>query len=134
MPRNVLVSKQFKKFFFSNGRWVHRTSLIRNNFPLAFVNVDDNLEVKEYFLGLYELETIKSVTVANATKDILLRFNLSIHYSRGQTYDGASNMMVRKSGMANKLLVEHNLRPFSSISKITLLALLLKIWLHVVKY
>ena len=98
------------------------------------MNVDGNLEVKEYFLGLYELEIIKSVTVANAIKDILLRFNLSIHYSRGQTYDGASNMMVKKSGMANKLLVEHNLRPFSSTSKITLLALLLKILLHVVKY
>ena len=98
------------------------------------MNVDGNLEVKEYFLGLYELEIIKSVTVANAIKDILLRFNLSIHYSRGQTYDGASNMMVKKSGMANKLLVEHNLRSFSSTSKITLLALLLKILLHVVKY
>ena len=86
------------------------------------MNVDGNLEVKEYFLGLYELEIIKSVTVSNAIKDILLRFNLSIHYSRGQTYDGASNMMVKKSGMANKLLVEDNLRPLSPTASVTLFA------------
>ena len=49
------------------------TSPIRNSFPF-----DDNLEVKEYFLGYYELENIESVTAVNAIKDILLRFNLRL--------------------------------------------------------
>ena len=34
------------------------------------------------------------------------RFNLSLQHCRGQAYDGASNMMGKKSGVATKLLVE----------------------------
>ena len=34
---------------------------------------------------LYTTENIKSVTVANAIKDILLRFDLSLQLYRGQT-------------------------------------------------
>ena len=62
-----------------------------------------NLEVKEDFRGFYELENIKSVTFVNRIKDILLRFNLSLQHCRGKTYDGASNMMGKKSGVATKL-------------------------------
>ena len=68
--------------------------------------VDDKLEVKEDLLGLYELENIKSVTVVNAIKNILLRFNVSLQHCRWQMYDGASNMMGKKSGLATKLLIE----------------------------
>ena len=71
--------------------------------------MDDNLEVKKSFLGFYELEyleDIKSVTVVNAIKDILLRFNLSLQHSRGQRHHGASNMMGKKSEVDPKLLVE----------------------------
>ena len=35
-----------------------------------------------------------------------MRFNLSLQHCRGQTYDGASNMMGKKSGVATKLIVE----------------------------
>ena len=42
----------------------------------------------------------------NAIKDILLRFQLSLQYGRGQTYDAVSNMMGKKFGVATKLLVE----------------------------
>ena len=49
---------------------------------------------------------MKSVTVVNAIVDILLRFNLSLHHCRGKTYDGASNMMRKKFGVATKLLIE----------------------------
>ena len=53
-----------------------------------------------------ELKNIKSITVVNAIKDILVSFNLNLQDCRGQTYDGASNMMRKKSGVATKLLVE----------------------------
>ena len=69
----------------------------KKQFSICIGTVDHNFEVKEDFLGFYELESINSVTVVNAIKDILLRFNFSLQHCRGQTYDGASNMMRKKS-------------------------------------
>ena len=68
--------------------------------------VDNDFEVKEDFLGFYELTNIKSETIVNAIKDILLRFNLNLDNCRGQTYDGASNMMGKHSGVATQILAE----------------------------
>ena len=68
----------------------------KEQFSFCIRTVDDNLEVKEDFLGYYELKTIKSATVVNAIKDILSRFNLSLQHCRGQTYDGVNNMMGKK--------------------------------------
>ena len=45
--------------------------------------INDNLEVKEDFLGFSESENIKSVTVVNAIKDVLLKFNLNLQNCRG---------------------------------------------------
>ena len=36
----------------------------------------------------------------------MLRFNLELKHCRGQTYDGASNMMGKKSGVATRILAE----------------------------
>ena len=65
--------------------------------------VDDELEVHEDFLGFYEIENIKSDTIVSAIKDVLLRFNLSLDLCRGQIYDGASNMVGKKSGVATQI-------------------------------
>ena len=62
-----------------------------------------NLEGKEDFRGFYELENIKRVTFVNEIKDILLRFKFSLQHCRGKTYDGASNILGKKSGVATKL-------------------------------
>ena len=78
----------------------------KEKFSFCIRTVDDKLEVKEDLLGLYELENIKSVTVVNAITNILLRFNVSLQHYRWQMYDGASNMMGKKSGLATKLLIE----------------------------
>lgn len=43
----------------------------KEQFSLCIRTVDDNLEVKEDFLALYELEIIKSETVVNTIKDVL---------------------------------------------------------------
>lgn len=66
--------------------------------------VDDQLQVEEDFLGFYEVDNIKSDTLVAAIKDILLRFNLPIESCRGQTYDGASNMFGKKSGVSTQIL------------------------------
>ena len=65
--------------------------------------VYDELEVNEDFLGFYEIENIKSDTTVSAIKDVLLRFNLSLDLCRGQIYDGASNMVGKKSGAATQI-------------------------------
>ena len=43
----------------------------KEQFSWCIRTVDDNLEVKEDFLGLYELEIIKSETAVNTIKDVL---------------------------------------------------------------
>lgn len=68
--------------------------------------VSNDLKVEENFLGFYELNDIKSDTIVHAIKDILLRSNLSLLNCRGQTYDGASNMMGKKSGVATQIQQE----------------------------
>ena len=67
---------------------------ITNKEQLSFCirTVDNNLEVKEDFLGFYELENIKSVTVMNAIKDILVRFNLSLQKTYKRTMDKRKNV------------------------------------------
>ena len=68
--------------------------------------VDEDLNVKEDFLGFYELNDIKSDTIVNAIKDVLLRFHLNLVNCRGQTYDGASNMMGKRTGVATQISAE----------------------------
>ena len=68
--------------------------------------VDRNFNVNEEFLGFYELENIKSNTIVKAIKDILLRYHLSLEFCRGQTYDGASNMMGKRSGVSMQIIAE----------------------------
>ena len=69
-------------------------------------SVDDDLNVSEDFMGFYKLKNIKSETIVNAIKDILLRSHLSLENCRGQTYDGASNMMGKRSGVSTQIRAE----------------------------
>ena len=41
-------------------------------------SVDDDLNISEDFMGFYELKNIKSETIVNAIKNILLRSYLSL--------------------------------------------------------
>ena len=68
--------------------------------------VDYELDVHEDFLGFYEVNDIKSETIVKALKDILIRFSLTLDDCRGQTYDGASNMMGKRSGVLSKIIEE----------------------------
>ena len=108
ISRHVLLSKLEtirKNIFFTIMTDDYTDITNKEQFSFCIGTVDDNLEVMEDFLGFYELQNIKIVRVVNAIKDILLRFNFSLQHCRGQTYDGASNIMGKKSGVATKLLV-----------------------------
>ena len=64
--------------------------------------VDDCFRVREEFLGFYEVKNIKSDTIVCAIKDMLLRMQITLDNCRGQCYDGASNMLGKKSGVAKQ--------------------------------
>ena len=66
--------------------------------------VDEIFNIHEDFLGFYELKDIKSDTIVSAIRDVLLRTQISLHNCRGQCYDGASNMLGKKSGVAKQIL------------------------------
>ena len=65
--------------------------------------VDDCFNIREEFLGFYEVKNIKSDTIGFAIKDILLRIQISLDKCRGQCYDGASNTLGKKSGAAKQI-------------------------------
>ncbi|XP_057290908.1 zinc finger MYM-type protein 1-like [Hydractinia symbiolongicarpus] len=63
-------------------------------------SANDDLNVNEDFLGFYKVDNTRSATIVKAIKDILLRCSLNLSDCRGQTYDGASNMMGKRSGVS----------------------------------
>ena len=78
----------------------------KEQLPFCLRSVDENLNAFEDFIGFYQLENIKSDTIGHVIRDILIRMNLSLSNCRGQTYDGASNMMGKKSGVSTQILAE----------------------------
>ena len=65
--------------------------------------IDDSLNPREDLLGFYELPNIASDTFASAINDSLTRFNLPLSDLKGQTYDGASNVLGKRSGVAAQI-------------------------------
>ena len=65
--------------------------------------VDEMLDVHEDFLGFYKIPNIASDTVVSVIKDTFIRLQLSFQYCRGQCYDGASNMLGKRSGVAKRI-------------------------------
>ena len=66
--------------------------------------VDQFLEVHEDFIGLYKVDNIKADTLRTAIEDVLLRLAIPLQNARGQCYDGASNMVGLRSGLATQIL------------------------------
>ena len=65
--------------------------------------VDDTLEAHEDFLGFYLIPNIASDTVVSVIKDAFIRLQLSLQSCRGQCYDGASNMLGKRSGVVKQI-------------------------------
>ena len=68
--------------------------------------VEEDLSVHEDFVGYYEIPNIKSETIVSALKDSLIRMGLSLQNLRAQAYDGASNMLGKKCGVAVQISAE----------------------------
>ena len=61
-------------------------------------------KVRADFIGLHEINNIHSTTIVQAITDALILLNLPISRCHGQTSDGASNMMRKKSGVAIEMI------------------------------
>ena len=68
--------------------------------------VDKFFVTHKEFLEFYEVPDIKRETLIRITKDILLRFQLSLKLCRGQCFDGTSNMLGKRSGVAIQIYKE----------------------------
>ena len=69
-------------------------------------SVDDNLDMSSAFIGFYELDNIKNETIINTIKDIRLRCPLNLEDYLDQTYDGANNMIGKRSEVSTKFLLK----------------------------
>lgn len=61
------------------------------------------LEVKESFVGFYNLKSHGAVDYVNLTQDVLIKLGLNINKCRGQGYDGASVMSGAHSGVQTRI-------------------------------
>ena len=59
---------------------------------ICFRWVDDELDVHEDCIGLYETESTEAIALLTIIHDVLNRLNISITKLRGQCYDGASRV------------------------------------------
>lgn len=84
---------------------VDETTDCSNKEQLTFVirSVDENFEVSEDFLGMYNLLTTTASSIVSAITDTLLRLQLPLTKVRGQCYDGCSTMTGARGGVAVKI-------------------------------
>jgi len=61
------------------------------------------LEVKESFVGFYNLKSQGAVDYVNFTQDILIKLGLDINKCRGQGYDKASVISGAHSGVQTRI-------------------------------
>ncbi|QQP56874.1 Zinc finger MYM-type protein 1 [Caligus rogercresseyi] len=70
---------------------------------ICFRHVDDNLDVHEEFVGLYELPSTSGEMISKMIFDVITRLSLSTDNLRAQTYDGAANMLGQYKGCQAKV-------------------------------
>lgn len=79
----------------------------REQFVVCLHWVDSaSLSVNEDLIGLYQVDDITAATLFSSLKDVLLRLNISIQNCRAQCFDGASNMIDARSGVATLIQKE----------------------------
>ena len=64
----------------------------REQASICFRYVDNQLEVNEVFIGLYETPDTTGATLHSIVKDVLVRCQLDPSKLRAQCFDGAANM------------------------------------------
>ena len=70
---------------------------------LVIRHCDDDLDVREEFIGLYHIHDTKADTLVKVTDDVLTRLNISFSKVRGQCYDGASTLGGVQNGVAKQI-------------------------------
>ena len=65
--------------------------------------VSEGFEIREEFVGLYEIASTGAEIIYAVITDVLIRLNIPISNARSQCYDGAATMSVAKSGVATRL-------------------------------
>ena len=66
--------------------------------------VNENFEIQEEFVGLYEVEYTSAEKIFAAITDVFLRLNLPISKVRGQCCDGTAAMSCSKSGVVTRIV------------------------------
>ena len=94
-----LKTIQERRFFFYNC-WEGTDVSNKEQLWFCLQPVDESLNPFKNLIGFYQLENIKNDTMVHVIKDILIRLKLSLSHCRGQTYDRASNMIGKKSGVS----------------------------------
>lgn len=77
-------------------------------------HVDEDLNIHEDFVGLYEVPSSSGETISVIILGVLTRLGLSINSLRSKTYDGASNMSGRYNGCQTKIKEQQPLAMFST--------------------
>ena len=78
----------------------------KEQFVICIRWVDNTLTDHEDVIGLYNVDTIDSNKLVATIEDVLLCMSLNLTRCRGQCYDGASNMVGCKNGVATQLLAK----------------------------
>ena len=65
--------------------------------------IDDMLNVHEDFMGFIKLPNIAAETISTAIQEHIVKLRLSLENCRGQCFDGASNMLGSKTGVARRI-------------------------------
>ena len=76
----------------------------KEQFVICFRYVDENVDVHEEFVGLYECSNILANTIVTRLQDVMLRLNLQVSHCLGQCYDGGNNMAGCKCEVKAKIL------------------------------
>jgi len=71
---------------------------------ICFRYVDENVDVHEEFIGLYEYPHLLANTIVVRLQDVMLKLNLQLSRCRGQCYDSGSNMAGCKSRVKTQIL------------------------------
>ena len=87
---------------------IDETTDVSNQEQITIVmrRVDEELEVYEEFLGLYQVTSISAISLAAVIKDIMTRLNLSMSKLHGQCYDGCNTMSGARSRVAKRITDE----------------------------
>ena len=87
-------------------------SLGHEQLSVVFRYVTPSLEIKEDFVGFYQLSSSTGLVVSKAIEDVALRLQIDLSNMRGLGFDGASNMSGMFKGARSILKNKHHLAEY----------------------